>query len=281
MGSKENRRKTSLSVWHCLASPGTGVCFNSKFPNAIQSWQRLAGSPTLYKLISNLLHPSSSISYTPTIPTPLLSSRRLVSFSERKKKLTFFNLSLKHTPVYSYLHPVSSLLLSKSGRCWSSQLSGPSAFTFSGNYTINYLFSCIFNVSLSTKCIPFLWTTLSDLNGISPPHNTSLKQLSLFSNHVAQNSGHCPCMLFDFSAAWDTVKHSFFRGTRPSFDTPRPLLAVSSPRILGFVSFIWILNIRLLQDKFLGCLLLSLCTISHSNFMYLHDVNYHSYQVTH
>lgn len=199
----------------------------------------------------------------------------------KKEKLTFFNLSLKHTPVYSCLHPGSSLLSSKSGRCWSSQLSGPSAFTFSGNYTINCLFSCIFNVSLSTKCIPFLWTTLSDLNGISPPHNTSLKQLSLFSNHVAQNSGHCPCMLFDFSAAWDTVKHSFFPGTRPSFDTPRPLLAVSSPRILGFVSFIWILNIRLLQDKFLGCLLLSLCTISHSNFMYLHDVNYHSYQVTH
>lgn len=102
-GTKD-RRKTSLSVWHCLTSPGTGVCFNNKFPNATHSCQRLAGSPTLYKLISNLLHPSSSISYTPTIPTPLLSSRWFVSCSERKKKLTFFNLSLKYTPVYSYPH---------------------------------------------------------------------------------------------------------------------------------------------------------------------------------
>lgn len=32
---------------------------------------------------------------------------------------------------------------------------------------------------------------------------------------LLKNSGHCPCILFGFWAAWDTVKHSFFPGTLP------------------------------------------------------------------
>lgn len=54
----------------------------------------------------------------------------------------------------------------------------------------------------------------------------------------------------------------------------------TTTRISDLSAFTWVLNLRLLQGKFPGCLFLPWCVLSQSNFMYLHVFNYHSSQST-
>lgn len=154
-----------------------------------------------------------------------------------------------------------------------------SDLTFWGNNTIDYRFSCIFNISLSTEYTPFLLTVHSYLNKLS--HNTSLKQLSLISDHIAQNSGHFSCILYDFQQHGTPASvHPFLKHRLPWTPLCPCWLCCICPHFR--LSLLHpTLNNRQFQEEFLGCLLLSLCTLSHSNCMYLQDFNYHTCQITH
>lgn len=224
-GTKEDRRETRLSVQHWLTSPSTGIGFNSKSQMPPTHIRGQGALPFSVKLISNLLHPSLSVSYSPTIPTPLLSGRWFVSFTERKNKINFLQpLTKTHTSllISAFLCP---LLCQSQGGAGLPSCQSPICFHILGK--LHYQLSFFLHLQCFNSKHPFLLTTLSYLNGISLPHNTSWKQLSLFSNHVAQKQwalslhpiwllgsmGHCQA----FFLSWNTP-----------FDTPRWLLAVSS-----------------------------------------------------
>lgn len=105
------------------------------------------------------------------------------------------------------------------------------------------------------------------LNGVSPPHNISLKQLSLISGFSSSN-GHCQlCLVF--------------------WTTPFPwLICATAGWVIpagtsGLASFRRRVNVRLLQDEVLDCLLLSLGFLSQSDFRYLHGFRYHPHHIPH
>lgn len=138
-GTKEDRRETRLSVQHWLTSPSTGIGFNSKSQMPPTHIRGQGALPFSVKLISNLLHPSLSVSYSPTIPTPLLSGRWFVSFTERKNKINFLQpLTKTHTSllISAFLCP---LLSSESGGCWSSQLSESHLLSHSRETTLSVI----------------------------------------------------------------------------------------------------------------------------------------------
>lgn len=119
---------------------------------------------------------------------------------------------------------------------------------------------------LSTGYILLTAVSRAHLNGASPSCNTFLKQLSLISDHSAQKSGQFSCILLDFSAAQATINYSFFPETLPSSDSSVPTAGwVISAGTSGLASFSHRVNVRLLQDEVLGCLLLSLCFLSQSD----------------
>lgn len=85
--------------------------------------------------------------------------------------------------------------------------------------------------------------------------------------------------LVTFQAAQDTVNSSLFSETLPSSDSSVPRLAESSLLTLQLWPPFAAVNVRLLQDEVLDCLLLSLGFLSQSDLTYLHGFRYHPHHI--
>lgn len=181
--------KTKLSAQHFLTNLGTEVCFNVKFQTPPTHFRGQLALLFRYKAYFKPF-PSVLNSPPPLLPLPLLSC-----FTERKNQLS----SNSHYNIHqcTYICTSSSsplLLLELRGGLVFLALECYLILTFLGNYTIDYLFSCTFNIFLSTEYTAFLLTVLNYLN--KPSQNTSLKQLAMVNDHIVHKSGHFPCILW-------------------------------------------------------------------------------------